>query len=452
MSDIHELSKLLQELEDQMVTCMKCGMCQAVCPLYAETGKEMDVARGKIALVENLSQEILNDPEGVKERLDRCLLCGSCAAACPSGVRVLDIFLKARAIITGYLGLSPVKKLVFRGMLSNPKLFNSLLSVASRLQGPFTKTVNDTLGSSCARFMSPLLQDRHFIPLAKTPLRKQVGRVSSPPGPSGLRVAIYPGCLVDRIFPRIGTALLDILKAHQVGVVMPDDLACCGIPALSSGDRPTFEKLVRTNLQRLENTSFDYLITPCATCTSTIKKIWPAMAEYFSEAEQRAIQDLTGKTLDATEFLADTLGLGTDELVGAGPGLTYHDPCHLQKSLQVTRQPRALLKAHPGYTFLEMNECDRCCGMGGSFNLQHYDLSRRIGERKLGNILASQAAVVATSCPACMLQISELLSKAEAAVQVRHVLEVYAEALHADTAASRAADGEIAAEREAVRS
>src|SRR6056297_2255220 len=130
MADVYKLAQSLQKLDDQMVACMKCGMCQAACPLYAETGREADVARGKIALVENLSEEILRDPKAVKERLDRCLLCGSCAANCPSGVNVLDIFLKARAIITAYLGLSPVKKAIFRGMLAKPAVFNALLGLA----------------------------------------------------------------------------------------------------------------------------------------------------------------------------------------------------------------------------------------------------------------------------------------------------------------------------------
>ena len=129
MADMHELVRMLNELDEDMVQCVRCGMCQAVCPLYAETGRETDVARGKLVLVENLSKEILKDPKAVKERLDKCLLCGSCEAACPSGVKVLDVFLKARAIITGYLGLSPVKKAIFRVFLSNPDRFDGLLKV-----------------------------------------------------------------------------------------------------------------------------------------------------------------------------------------------------------------------------------------------------------------------------------------------------------------------------------
>lgn len=37
MADMHKLLKLLGELDDQLVSCMRCGMCQAVCPIYGET-------------------------------------------------------------------------------------------------------------------------------------------------------------------------------------------------------------------------------------------------------------------------------------------------------------------------------------------------------------------------------------------------------------------------------
>ena len=105
MSSLRALAKLMKELEDQLVVCMRCGLCQAVCPLFAETGREADVARGKLALLDGLLQEILKNPGGVQDHLSRCLLCGSCAANCPSGVKVLDIFIKGRAILAGYLGL-----------------------------------------------------------------------------------------------------------------------------------------------------------------------------------------------------------------------------------------------------------------------------------------------------------------------------------------------------------
>ncbi len=431
MADIQKLYHSLKEIEDELTPCMKCGMCQAVCPLYLETKRETDVARGKIALLEFMASEMLNDPKAVKERLDKCLLCGSCAANCPSGVKVLNVFLKARSIITEYQGLSTPKKIIFRGLLARPKVFDALLSLSARLQGIFTKTTNQSLGSSCARFKTPLLGDRHFAPLAKSPWHNQTPALDSEPGPGRPRVAFFPGCLVDKVYPRLAKTAIQIFSHHQLGIYMPKEQACCGIPALASGDRETFVKLAAHNIELFGGEhSFDYLITPCATCTSTIKKVWPAMQDFFPATSRDAIQNLAGKTMDINAFLVDVLQVSLEHPTGEDQtSITYHDPCHLKKSLDVAEQPRKLLQANPKYAFIEMKDPERCCGMGGSFNLQHYDLSHQIGEKKLENILNSKAQTVATGCPACMLQITDLLSRAGISVAVKHPIEIYAETL-----------------------
>ena len=429
MSEMRELVGLLKQIDDQLVACMRCGMCQAVCPLYAETGLEGHVARGKIALLECLADEVIKDPAGVKERLDACLLCGSCQANCPSGVKALDIFLKARAFLTGYYGLPPVKRAIFRGLLKNPRLFDSVMSIAAKFQGIFTRPVNDMVGSSCARVFSNLLEGRHFAPLAGSALHATQAERDTPRGPSGLKAALFYGCVVDKMFPRIGKAVLDVCDYHGVGVYMPHGQACCGIPALSSGDRDTFETLVAANMKLFGDHDFDVLVTPCATCTSTIKKIWPLMAEGLPESTRFKIRELAAKVKDISAFLVQDLKVAP-AAAGAGDiAVTYHDPCHLKKSLGISAEPRILLAANPRYRLIEMEGADSCCGSGGSFTLQHYDLSKRIGKRKRDNIVATGASVVATSCPACMLQIGDMLSQAGDKLAIRHPVEIYAETL-----------------------
>ncbi|MHC1724902.1 MAG: (Fe-S)-binding protein [Syntrophobacteraceae bacterium] len=429
MYDMKMLAGLVKELEDQLMVCMRCGMCQSVCPVFAETGREADVARGKLALLDGLIQEMFKDPKGVNERLMRCLLCGSCSANCPSGVKVLEIFLKARAIIVGYMGLHPAKKVLFRGMLSHPGLFNSLMKLAARWQGVFIKPADDLLGTSCGRVLSPLA-DRHFKALAEYPFHSLVKHLDTD-GASGLKVGFFVGCVVDKIFPNIGNAVVHSLKHNKVGIAMPEEQGCCGIPALSSGDTVTFQKLVRHNLERFSPEKFDYLVTACATCTSTIKKLWPLFADGLTETEQTKIRALAEKTMDISQFLVDKVGVpgGEATIQGKQTILTYHDPCHLKKSLGIGVQPRTLLRANPSYSFKEMSEADRCCGCGGSFNLQHYDISASIGKRKRDCIAASGCETVATSCPACMLQISDMLSQAGDRIQVKHAIEIYADSL-----------------------
>ncbi len=429
MADMRELLKLLGELDDQLVACMRCGMCQAVCPIYGQTGREGDVARGKIALLEGLAHEMVKDPQGVQDKVTRCLLCGSCQANCPSGVKALDIFLKARTILVGYMGLSPVKKAIFRGMLTKPKTFNRLLGLASKFQGLFTTPVNDIIGSSCSRWLEPVLGPRHLMLLDKRPLHKDVPSLDTPAGKSGLKVAFFPGCLADKIFPRVGHAVLKVLKHHGVGVFLPEGQACCGIPALSSGDRESYEKLVRANLEVFARGQFDYLVTPCATCTSTMKKIWPMMAEGMSPKEQEAIKALSAKIMDVNAFVVDKLGLTPPQAREGAAAVTVHDPCHLKKSLGISAQPRTVLSMNPGVKIVEMGASDACCGCGGSFTLQHADISAKIGKQKRDNIAATGASVVATGCPACMLQISDMLSRSGDRIAVKHPMEIYADSL-----------------------
>ncbi|NLY41097.1 MAG: (Fe-S)-binding protein [Desulfovibrionales bacterium] len=427
-ADVHQLAQMLHELDDQMVSCMKCGLCQAVCPVFAETMSEGDVARGKIALLENLAKEMIQDPQGVQKKLNMCLLCGSCAANCPSGVKVLDIFLKARVIVNTYMGLPAAKKAIFQGLLTKPALFNSVLDVASKFQGVFTKTANEVIGSSCSRIQAPVIGERHFMPLAKKPLRKLEAPRNSRPGKSGYRIAFFPGCLIDKVYPQIGQAVLKIMEHHEVGVYMPAGQACCGIPALASGDKNSFDKLVACNVDVFEKENFDYLLTACATCTATMHEIWPLMSGNLPQSMQDRIAALATKVMDVNQFLVDVLKVEAP-VAGTGTKVTYHDPCHLKKSMKVSEQPRLLLKTNPRVEFVEMADADRCCGCGGSFNLEHYTLSKEIGTRKRNDIVASEAQVVATGCPACMLQISDMLSQHHDKVAVKHVVELYAETL-----------------------
>jgi len=429
MSDMKELLRQLGELDDQLVSCMRCGTCQAVCPMYAQTGRESDVARGKIALLEGLAYQLVKDPAGVQDKLSRCLLCGSCAANCPTGVRVVDIFIKARAILVTYMGLPTVKKIIFRGMLTKPGLFNGLMSLASKFQGLFTSPANDVIGTSCSRMLAPIIGERHFRLLAKTPLHSDFPSLDTPAGKSGLKVAFFPGCMVDKMYTGVGTASLKVFAHHGVGVFLPADQACCGIPALASGDMESYFTLVRENLAAFKGGNYDALVTPCASCTATIKDVWPMLADRMSPAEQEAIKVMADKTMDINAFLVDRLGLTPPAPAAGATVVTMHDPCHLKKALGVSVQPRTLVAMNSHYALKEMAGADVCCGCGGSFTLTHPEMSAKIGQQKRENIKNSGAQVVATGCPACMMQISDMLSRNGDSISVKHPIELYAESL-----------------------
>ncbi|MCW7752611.1 (Fe-S)-binding protein [Desulfobotulus sp. H1] len=428
MGDLKRLHSLLKEIDDMLASCMRCGMCQSVCPVFGQTLNEGDVARGKIALLDGLSQQLISDAQGVQCKLENCLLCGSCSANCPSGVKATDIFLKARAALTEYNGLSAVKKAIFRGTLTHPGLFNRLIDVGARFQGLMTRKANAYHGTSCAPMLSSILGNRHIVPLADRAFRKTHPFLDTPAGSSGLKVAFYPGCLVDKMYTGIGDAVIKVLRHHGVGIYLPENQGCCGMPSLASGDTKSFEKLVSHNLETFSGSHFDVLVTPCATCTATLKKVWPMMAENLGMKDQARIEAFSRKVMDINQFLVDKVGVRPKDALG-DTAVTFHDPCHLGKSLGVFSQPRALIQASGKYRIKEMKDANTCCGSGGSFNLQHYETSTEIGQKKRNNIVATEAPIVATGCPACMMQITDMLSSKGDNVRVKHSIELYAEGL-----------------------
>lgn len=201
MDELTQLANALMALDDKLAACMKCGFCQAFCPMYMTTRIEGDLTRGKIALVENLAHRIIEDPEAVNEKLSRCLLCGSCQANCPSGVKTTDIFLEARAIVATYLGLSAIKKAAFRMLLPNPRLFGTLLRLSAPFQNLILKDEAKPQNTVCAPLLKPMLGDRHMPKLAAKPLHSTVGNVNTPMGKSRIKVAFFPAALGTRSTP-----------------------------------------------------------------------------------------------------------------------------------------------------------------------------------------------------------------------------------------------------------
>jgi Fe-S oxidoreductase len=105
--------------------------------------------------------------------------------------------------------------------------------------------------------------------------------------------------------------------------------------------------------------------------------------------------------------------------------VTYHDSCHLKRKLAAHGPPRQLLR-DAGHEVREMAESDACCGMGGSYSLKFPEISRPILDRKLANVRAAGAPVVAMDCPGCLLQIGGGLDRAGAVTRAMHVAELLA--------------------------
>ncbi len=437
MHRVNELAKLARTLEKQTADCKRCGICQAACPLFSHTRLEKDIARGKIAVLEGVMAETVKNAHQALKVLDRCLLCGRCAGVCPSGIDTLHLFINARVVLTGYIGLSPVKKIIFRQILTRPRLFDKITWLAARGQPLFFKKTRQTPDVRLPRTTSSLLlSKRHLTPLAPISFHRQTKTALPPathtdtatntPGDkNSSTVLFFTGCLIDKLFPHVAQASVRALRYHNATPILLKNEVCCGIPALSSGDETAFRQLMRQNLDQLDGLQFDRLVTACATCAFTLKNLWPLMTPE-NDDRYSTVQELSRKTMDISEFIAANAPPETPLKKPHPIPVTYHDPCHLKQSLGISQEPRALIDRTSNYQLTEMTGADTCCGMGGGFGLAHYDLSRKIGQSKAEAIRQTGCRIVATSCPACMIQLIGILSQAgQTGIQVKHAIELY---------------------------
>lgn len=413
----------LERVEKEIKECVKCGVCRAHCPVFAETGRETSVARGKVALARAiLSGEIVLDDRTYAD-MSKCLLCGSCVQKCPNDVPTDEIVVAARQALAQKRGLTSFHKAI-RHVLKNRGFMKSGAFLAALLSPLVFRKVPGTSGLRL-RFPLPYIGRKRFFPkIATTPFLERHPEVI-PGEPEKPRVLYFVGCMTNFIYPRIGEATVALFKSQGCTVIIPKEQQCCGLPAMSGGDMTTFRELAAKNLEMLEKYQADYIITACASCGGALHSYYPAViGKAYPELADRC-EAIAAKTVDAVSMLKK-LGFNPERMVGE-PGLkiTYHDPCHLRRR-NITKEPRELLRALPGSEFVEMEAADACCGLGGTFNVYHYETSMAINSRKSAAIAGSGADVVLTGCPGCMMQLADGLLQKGIKTKVMHVLEILA--------------------------
>lgn len=237
-----------------------------------------------------------------------------------------------------------------------------------------------------------------------------------------MKVGLFVTCLVDLMRPRIGFAALELLKDAGCVVVVPEAQTCCGQPGYNSGERASAIALARKVAH--EFADCDYVVVPSGSCAGMIRAHYPDLLKDVPEAERVALAALAGRTHELTDFLVNVMHYTPKSKISIKT-ITYHDSCSGLRELGVKQQPRQLLAKVEGVQLKEMDECEQCCGFGGTFALKYGEISSHIAERKCENIAASGADAVVLGDLGCMLNIEgRLRRRGDAKTQVLHVAEV----------------------------
>jgi glycolate oxidase iron-sulfur subunit len=406
--------------------CVHCGLCLNACPTYRELGIEMDSPRGRIY---QMNQVANSTPisESYIEHLDLCLACRGCESACPSGVPYGRLIEAARTEIR--LSRKPswfaeiFSDLVFKRLLPS----RTALQLAGTALYLYEASGVQRLvrATGILKPFGNLSSLEALTPRAEVPFFfSKAGQTFPAEGKQRYRVALLAGCIANVAFARLNEATLRVLQKNGCEVVIPSTQCCCGALHLHSGREQEARSLARRNIDEFLKTDYDAIITNAAGCGSTLKE-YPQLLRHDPAYTEKAARFSAG-VKDVSEFLA---GIELNKNVGRLETLvTYQDSCHLAHGQKIKAAPRLLLTSIPGLTFREMPMADLCCGSAGIYNVVHNDMAMRILEKKMKNVNATGASVIATANPGCMLQLAAGVRLYGTGQRVAHVVELLDEA------------------------
>ncbi len=407
--------------------CVHCGLCLNQCPTYKLWGLEADSPRGRIRQIILVDQGRLPLGDSFVKHIDQCLDCRACETACPSGVEYGKLVEAARAQIEQnyqrpfFSRLS--RNFVFRGLLPHPKRIAALARLLyfyqrSGLQSLVRATgILGLLGLAQKEKLLPPIDREFFF--------SKLGCTYPAVGQRRARVALFAGCVAQVSFSALHDATIRVLTANGCEVVVPAGQTCCGALAGHAGVRDVARSLARTNLDVFLAEDFDAVITNAAGCGSTLKEYEHLFAEGTPEEDKA--HAFRKKMRDVTEFLAD-LGL-TAKFAAQPMRVTYQDSCHLLHGQKIREAPRKLLRSIPGLELTEMAMADYCCGSAGSYNVTETETSLALLAEKMKHARATNAPVIVTANPGCLLQMRAGAEIHSTGQEVVHVMELLDRAL-----------------------
>jgi iron-sulfur cluster protein len=415
----------------EALRCIRCAACADVCPPYQVVGGHAFgfVYSGAIGLVNTPFHHGLEAAAGPQSL---CVSCNACATVCPVAIPLPRLILEVRRRVAAEAGLSRRTRLAL-AVWARPRIFRALLGLARWLQAPFVRGTQlrvplpaafrwRTAPALARRPARAALRAGEFAPDAEGPLSRSAAR--------GLTVAYFVQCLSDRFAPEQATAAVRVLRACGARVVVPRDQHCCGLPALDAGDRATARAMARQTIETLEAVPAGRVVTAAASCAVAVRHDY---AELFHDdpAWRARAEALAARTLDLVSFLDRIARLPAGALARPAPGtpLTYHGFCQSTNVLGIAGVGPRLLREVCGLEVRDLAEGEVCCGFGGSTSMEHPEVARGIVTRKLDNVARTEAAVLVTDNPGCLLHLRGAADARGMRMRLAHLAEILAEQL-----------------------
>ncbi len=401
--------------------CMRCSFCLSTCPTYKTDAIETESPRGRVALIKAVYDKLLMPSDRFIQHMYDCLDCRACQTICPAGVKPGELALEARERIESELPQTLLKKFILHKVLKSRKKIDIFVKPLSFFQKTKLSQLikkYDILKWIAGESISegykilPNLSGKSFL--------KTTPEILNSYGREKYKIAFFVGCAMNVVFPEVTYSSVEALRKLGCTIIIPHAQQCCGAPNIEEGEREAYREMAKFNIGLFGGIdSVDAIVTDCAACGSELKnyqKMFTNTEYNFKSAE------FSKKIKDFSEFAAPILN--EKDLSPVNLEITYDDPCHLCHAQGIKSAPREILNMIPGINCNELENSDQCCGSAGIYSITHYDRSMKILKDKVNKINKTNADIVVTANPGCLMQITYGVNRWSKGKTVMHISEI----------------------------
>ena len=397
--------------------CISCGSCLDHCPVYAVIGDKYGVVThiGGIGILQAsfTSGLELTAAQG----LSLCLNCRACVDPCPVNIDTPGMHARLREEVPAPQRLTRLARMVLglTGSVASMRATGTALYAADRLG---LRRAGEKLLPPRLRETASLLP-RMPTPREMAPAPERIEAI----GPQKHTVAFFSGCIMSTWLAPINWATLRVLARSGCRLRVPRGQGCCGALHHHMGEGRRARELARRAIDAFSGLDdCEAIVTNSAGCGAAMKEYADLLRDDPAYAERA--REFAARVRDASEFLA---AHDVAPPVISIPGrAVYFDPCHLGIAQGITEQPRRLLRNLPGLEVVDFRRREACCGSAGIYNLIHPDVSGRLADLLVADLLAANPDFIVTSNPGCLLQARWGLARAGQASRARvvHLMEL----------------------------
>jgi Fe-S oxidoreductase/nitrate reductase gamma subunit len=346
-------------------TCLWCGRCHEVCPA-AQTGKALSPKGVMVTLAESLVNAKMDDDPIIEQissdAIFNCTTCGACVEACPASINQPKALMEFR------------RNLVMESSVIPESMGMAHKSLELR-QHPFFGTgagPNDW----CKDLEVPefISKDTQYL--------------------------LWIGCAIkyEERAQKIARAMVTILDHCEVSYGILPDSRCTGDPAKMMGNEFLFNEIATQNIEEFADLGVTKIITMCPHCYNSFTSYYPELGGTYD-------------VVPHSVFIQELIASGSLNIQGGADTICYHDPCYLGRHNNIYDDPRKLVSAvgRPAEMLRSRNE-SFCCGAGGG-NYWTEETGDRINQVRAQEALDTAADKIATSCPYCLLMLTDGLKK-----------------------------------------